>query len=356
MKIALITNYWKYSQVGGVRSFLINLVEELTRKNVTVKILYRDQLSDTGVVIPEKKGIFIFKSIIGLKWIEPDIIHSQGTWYCLLPGVIYKKIFGCKLVHTFHSFPEEKLWPPFMWFFQTLINQCDCITFVSKGLYRAFEERFELVTGNVAITYGGVKERQVTDGEIHQFIKQFDLKDRFPIILVQSFTAYKGKAEGLKIVIQSIKKLKDKYPHLILVATKDGIFSKELKSYVNTEGLQDYVLFTGDIDNPYVPLSICDIYAHISLSDGLPLALLEAMSVGKPIVATPVGGIPEVIDNGRNGLLVEPDADVVAEAIEKLLKDEKLRTRLGHNAYADSKKYTWEKCANTFLEVFERRY
>ena len=51
--------------------------------------------------------------------------------------------------------------------------------------------------------------------------------------------------------------------------------------------------------------------------------------------------------------MVEPDADVVAEAIEKLLKDEKLRTRLGHNAYADSKKYTWEKCANTFFEVFE---
>ncbi|HAW57503.1 MAG TPA: glycosyl transferase family 1, partial [Bacteroidales bacterium] len=94
---------------------------------------------------------------------------------------------------------------------------------------------------------------------------------------------------------------------------------------------------------------------HISLGEGLPLAILEAMSIGKPIIATPVGGIPEVIDNGRNGLLVEPDADKVVQTINTLLNDEELRTTLGRNAYVDSKKYTWENSAKKFLEIFEGR-
>ena len=70
------------------------------------------------------------------------------------------------------------------------------------------------------------------------------------------------------------------------------------------ESVQNTVIFTGDIDNPYASLKICNIYTHISLCEGLPLALLEAMVMGKPIIATPVGGIPEVVVPEETGLLV----------------------------------------------------
>lgn len=154
--------------------------------------------------------------------------------------------------------------------------------------------------------------------------------------------------------MQSLRELLSDYPEILLMITGNGPYLGELNEYAADLGILDKVLFTGWVDNPFVPLHICNIYTHITLGEGgLSLALLEAMAMGKPILATSVGGIPELIDSGKNGLLVEPDADKVSEAIKTLLNDEKLRIMLGHNAYIDSKNHTWEKCANKFIDIFE---
>jgi len=104
------------------------------------------------------------------------------------------------------------------------------------------------------------------------------------------------------------------------------------------------------VENPFVPLKICDLYTHITMGDGLPLALLEAMAMGKPIVATSVGGIPEAITDGENGLLVAPEAEQVAEKIDLLLRDREYAERLGRCAKKTvEEKFTWEQAAEGFL-------
>ena len=87
------------------------------------------------------------------------MIHSQGTWYCLLPGVLYKKLHGCTLVHTFYTEPVRKLPLPGMIFFQSLLNACDCVTFVSKRLQERVVEVDGLSFTQTAITYAGVRAR-----------------------------------------------------------------------------------------------------------------------------------------------------------------------------------------------------
>jgi glycosyltransferase involved in cell wall biosynthesis len=82
-------------------------------------------------------------------------------------------------------------------------------------------------------------------------------------------------------------------------------------------------------------LNAMDIFVLPSYSEGVSLALLEAMAAGKPVIATAVGGLPEVVTEGENGLLIPPrDAEALAGALARLLTDPALAQRLGTNARA----------------------
>ena len=140
----------------------------------------------------------------------------------------------------------------------------------------------------------------------------------------------------------------------ILVVTGRGPFYDELKEYAEKEGGGNDI-FVGDIKNPYIPLSICNIYAHISLGEGLPIALLEAMAIGKPIIATPVGGIPEAIEDGKNGLLTDPDVDEITEKIVYLLQNQEIAEELGRNAKKTAElRFTWKIAADNILKIYTK--
>jgi len=351
MKIVIITNYWK-GDAGGIKTYLVNLVEAMREKEINVCVFYREGDDPEEFCGGRNKLLFSINCFQQLLKNHPEVIHSQGTWYCLLPGVLYKKLHGCTLVHTFHSDPHKSLVFPGRIFFQALLSNCDCVTFVAKRLQERIVEVEGLSFSKTAITYAGVQTGEVLEGEIERFREQYGISENAVVLLAQAMTTYSLKAEGLKLLLQTLKILRKTYPNIVLIATREGKYSEEVKAFSRKMGVEEHVIFTGNVENPFVPLTLCDIYTHISLGDGLPLALLEAMSIGKPIVATPVGGIPEVIDNRRSALLVEPNVDEVAQAIDTLLNDEKLRITLGHNACTDSKEYTWEKCANKFIEIF----
>jgi glycosyltransferase involved in cell wall biosynthesis len=150
--------------------------------------------------------------------------------------------------------------------------------------------------------------------------------------LAHSFPIAKVKAEGGKILINSVKELNKDNERIKLILTGDGPYLKELIKYVKDKNVENQVIFTGTLENPFVPLAICNIYTHISMGEGLPLALLEAMSMGKPIIATPVGGIPEVITDGYNGFLVEPNEENLVKMIKELISNESLCKIIGDKA------------------------
>ncbi len=131
----------------------------------------------------------------------------------------------------------------------------------------------------------------------------------------------------------------------------------EVEEFARAEGgASGHVVFTGDIEDTAVPLSFCDIYTHITFGgDGLPIALLEAMAMGKPIIATPVaGGIPEAIrDGGENGILVPPEPVEIAKMIDYLIENPDIARRLGENAKRTvDERFTWQKSAAKFLTLF----
>jgi len=354
MKTALITNYWKNSDGGGVKTYLVNLVDAMEKKGADVSVLFRQGDDPEHFCGGKNKVAFslaCYRQLHGK--IRPEVIYSQGTWYCLLPGVLYKKLHGCTLVHTFHTEPDRGLPLPARVFFQSLLNACDCVTFVSKRLQERVVEVEGLSFSKTAITYAGVRPGEATEEEVERFRKQYGIDEDAVVLVAIGLTALPYKAEGLKLLIRAVRILRETYPNIVLIATREGKYSDEVRAFAREEEVEEQVVFTGDVENPFVPLKMCDLYTHITLGDGLPLALLEAMAMGKPIVATPIAGIPEAITDGESGLLVAPDAEQVAEKIDLLLQDREYAEQLGRCAKRTvEERFTWEQAAERFLQCY----
>jgi glycosyltransferase involved in cell wall biosynthesis len=120
-----------------------------------------------------------------------------------------------------------------------------------------------------------------------------------------------------------------------LVLAGDGPLRHQLEGLAEELGIRDRVDFAGWQRQPALRrlLHGCSVFAVASRYESFSVATLEAMACGKPVVASRVGGIPELIEHGRNGILVDPDdPDALCAAISQLLADEGLRESLGANA------------------------
>lgn len=151
-------------------------------------------------------------------------------------------------------------------------------------------------------------------------------------------------------------------PTLHLVFVGDGDLRGELVAQVHALGVADKVHFAGMVERKALPglLAASDIVAVPSVHydgyvDGLPNVALEAMAAGKPLIATRVGGLPDLVRHDETGLLVEEqDADALAEAIAALARDPERRVRLGTAAQDEIReRRSWAVVAQRFVDVYE---
>jgi glycosyltransferase involved in cell wall biosynthesis len=364
LKLLITTTYWRKSDGGGIKTYLVNLVQELERMGLDVDVIFEHGEDPDNYKIVEEElnapfPLKILRAYLALKRLRPEVIHSHGgLYYYLIAGYFYKIIHGTTLVYTFHTepSPDSQISPLRRFFLQNLLTRCDCVTFVSKALKAKIEDLWGLRFSKYTITYAGVNSEEVSELSRENFLKTFKIDKNSTILLALGLTAMSYKAEGLKILIKAIREVRSKYPNVILVATREGRYIPELKDFAKKEGLEGAVVFTGDVENSYVPLAVCDIYTHISLGEGLPIALLEAMSLGKPIIATAVGGIPEAIEDGFNGFLVGPNENEIAEKICFLIEQKDLADKLGKNARSTAQeRFTWKSSAERFIYIYKNK-
>ena len=150
------------------------------------------------------------------------------------------------------------------------------------------------------------------------------------IVAVARLAEVKGHANLLKAMPEVLSNI----PSIRLYLIGEGELKANLSSLARDLGIEKSLVFLGERDNVPELLPIFDIFVLPSVMEGLPLALLEAMGMGLPIIATAVGGIPEIITNTVNGLLV-PSGDHVAlsAAIIELIQNPVQRKQLGEAAY-----------------------
>ena len=136
--------------------------------------------------------------------------------------------------------------------------------------------------------------------------------------------------KGYGVLLRSLMRMREKVPSLKLLMVGKGEEELHLKRYSQQHRLDDLIVFMGEREHVGKLLSLADIVVLSSLWEGMPNVLLEAMAAGKPVVATQVGGVPEVVVQGETGILVPPgDADALAHALIELLQDREKAQRMG---------------------------
>ena len=159
--------------------------------------------------------------------------------------------------------------------------------------------------------------------------------------------------KGVRTLLEAARLLRAPGAQILLVG--DGPQRPTLEREVRRLGIGDVVHFLGFVSHERVPavLAHADLLVLPSLYEELGTILLEAMWEGVPIVASRTGGIPDIVDDGVNGLLVSPgDSETLARAIDRLLSSPDLARRLGEAARERAKRYDWEVLAERVLEAY----
>ena len=144
-----------------------------------------------------------------------------------------------------------------------------------------------------------------------------------------------SQSKGVYELINAFVKLNLRYSDLHLIFVGNGLEYSSINNIVSSNGLNKKVHLVGNQPQCEVPhwLSTADIFVLPTYYEGLPNVILEAMACSLPVIATRVGGIPEVIKEGKNGIFInEKSVESLTNAIEHLLKDEDLAKKMGSYA------------------------
>ncbi|MCX7795401.1 MAG: glycosyltransferase family 4 protein [bacterium] len=163
------------------------------------------------------------------------------------------------------------------------------------------------------------------------------------------------KFKGIRYLIEAFSHLHNKYKDLNLVVIGDGEERENLEKLTQNLNIEDRVFFLGALPNARLYFSNFHIFVLPSLFEALPIVVLEAMSQKVPVIATEVGGIPEIIDDGKTGILVPPEDPLeIARAIEKLINNRELMKELGEAGYKRYKEmFTLENMVMSTKNVYE---
>ena len=225
----------------------------------------------------------------------------------------------------------------------------------SQAVADALAHEQYIVKEKLFVLYNGIEKDWFTCTSSGGLKQNINAQDNDLILAsVGSLTPKKGHT----YLIEAISEFKKEMDNFRLVLVGGGPEEHNLKMLTEKLGLQNYIYFLGRKDRNEIKdiLRQADIFVLPSRWEGLPNALLEAMAVGLPCVATQVGGNAEIINNGVNGVLVESrSADLLAEALIKVGKNLDWRKALATEAKKTAGKFTWEKNFQGLLTLVNKK-
>jgi len=284
-----------------------------------------------------------------IKHIKPDIIHIHGTRAGSL-GRIAAIGTNIPVIYTEHLWTQQfQLRNRILTFAHYFANWfLDMFTTLNIAVSHAVKDF--MISSNISrsskikVIYNGIK--------ISNFqAKAFQSEKEFLIASVGTLNPHKG----MQFLIKAIPKIKTEFPGIRLEIIGDGPYKRVLINETKKLKLKDYVKFTGFVKDVEKYLTRFDLYVQPSLSESFGLAITQAMSVGLPVVATNTGGIPEVVTDGKSGLLVEAaDPQALTDAILFLLRNPKKAREMGKVAEKEAKlKFDLDSMIKELEKVYE---
>ncbi len=199
--------------------------------------------------------------------------------------------------------------------------------------------------------HSGVDLGKYTKVKKHNFLRnRFDLKENN--ILIGNTSALADHKDYFTFV-DAAEIISKKQKEVVFFIIGDGPLREDIKEYIESKNLKNIIL-TGFIIEIIEALSSLDIFLFTSKTEGLGTSVLDALGCGIPIVATRAGGVPEMIENNKNGLLTNvQDPEELAKSIELLIKDEDLRNRFKEEGKKTILNFSKEKTAAETIKVYE---
>ena len=284
-----------------------------------------------------KNDLLAFISIYRLiKRIRPHIVHTHTSKAGLLGRLAAFLARVPVIIHTPHGHVFHSYYGPFMTRIfiiaeRILSLMTDKITALTD---RERDEHLEQGVASIekyVIIHSGVMLQQImnTNIDVETGKKEFDIPQNSNVIgVVGRLVPIKGH----KYLVSAAKRIIKEFGNTVFVFVGDGYLEARLQRQAESLGVRKNIIFAGWRNDVIKILGLFDVLVLPSLNEGMGKVLIEGMALGKPIVASSVGGIIDLVKNGDNGILVPPrDSDALAEAILKLIRNKNLTQELGKN-------------------------
>jgi len=313
--------------------FFCNFINPKRTRNPFVKKLHEVECDVSIIYLDRPRLDFIYvlrlARIIRSKRI--DIIHSHGYMPDFF-GLIASKITRRPIVSTVHGWTSStKAIRTYEHFQKKLLRYFDIVIPVSQKISDELIKNginpFKLRKLNNIVTF-----EDLTGDNVATDLNQTYITG--PHTQIIGVIGRLSKEKGHIFLLQALAKIKNDFPDIKLLIIGDGDQHSKLVQFVKAHKLEHQVHFCGFQNDVSQFYRLIDIFVLPSLTEGIPLVLLEAMYFNKPIVATDVGGVPELIKNGYNGKLVPPgNPSALADNIAAILRDKLYGQTLGKAAH-----------------------
>ena len=369
---ALVGRGVKFDPIGGMQNHTAELTRVLDRRGIVQTVLttrpptapYFQRLGDHARVIRLGLPIRRFRQLYApqaaiiapILAARSDVVHVHlGEDLAVLPiGAAAARLHRLPLVLTIHTSLRHTL---------AVSDLRSALLKTIGGLIERWGEHsaeaVSVITSRLhrLLLSDGVDENRVhlIPPGVDPSLFEGPFEDPFagirrPRVL---FVGRLAPQKGVSTLVEAAGLLKDPSARILLVG--DGPERPKLERDAERLGVDDRLHFVGFFAHDRLPavFAHADLLVLPSLYEELGTVLLEAMQAALPIVASKTGGIPDVIDNGVNGMLVPPgDPEALARAIDCLLADRKLACRLSEGAQERAKDYDWEVLAERVLRVY----
>ena len=356
MKILQVIPYFCF---GGAETMCENLTYALLSlgHDVTVVSLYQERtpisqrMEKAGVKIlylDKKLGLdvsMVPKLMKIMRQEKPDVVHTHLD--VIKYATVAAKLSGVKhCVHTVHSVAHKEA----EGIQQKIINYTyyhlgwSVPIALSTEIQETISEFYHLKKSKIPVIRNGVDLSKCMVKE------DYSLGSPINLIHVGRFDIPKNHA-GL---LRSFAKIHAVYSESTLHLLGDGELRKDMETLALDLGIADAVHFHGMQADIYPYLQKSDIFLLPSIYEGNPMSIIEAMGTGLPIVATMVGGIPDMVRDRHSALLVPCEEAAFSDACLELLADETLRSSLGRQARLDSAQFGAEYMAQQYSDVYRK--
>lgn len=338
------------SDIGGAERELLTILDQLPPFGFSVSVVCpregplmnelaaRHLTTLAGVFPPWRKASGLLKRRGAVRALRefvvtdrPSIVHVNDIWW--VPQAL-RAVKGTSFPVVAHV--RQEIEPSKVSKYE--LHKADFVLAVSRQVQQALEQG-GVSPGKVRTLHSGVDLARIPVVDRAEVRRQFGIPDK-AILLGTVANLFPRK--GYEVMLQALPKVVSQYPDVryLIIGSGNPDYERKLRGIVQKRKLGENVSFLGFQKDIYPLLSALNLYVHPSLMEGFGIAVIEAMAMKKPVIATKTGGLPDIVLDGKTGFLIPPnDSDRLSQKIVECIGHPSQLNEMGQQGCVRVEKY-----------------